>query len=408
MEDIKYIDEDIANSRYNMLVFDLNTPRFADFLLAFAEVIRPKYFKSESSYDFNVRDVVGMACCSDRLRFNFKLTYNENINAYEFKSIYRDYDGRLGVYSRNSHLSGIQCGKTNEECVKLIAKTIKQMSYCKFVYDVILGFTNAALAEINVKFDEMRRKNNGKLVINKVVNNHKYTEFSKKLAINNVVLEFRSGYEDYDNAIAKRYNANRQYAYLTVQYSYDKGKAKSFSCRYDLNKNRYANDLNFVLNKINFNKEFSDTWKADNKNPSVFRGFKIGDVVNIYNLLINNKNAIKKMDDEVKKEYIIPNQGLNPIELEVVKQFQQEIQDITKKYTRELLDLRNNLAYLIKDAKKNAINKMEEVNVKVLEKYWDEVKKRNKILSDSGCNYQLSEVVPASLLQSKKSISYFD
>ena len=408
MEDIKYINEDIANSRYNMLVFDLNTPRFADFLLAFAEVIRPKYFKSESSYYFNVRDVVGMACCTDRLRFNFSLTYNEKINAYEFKSIYRDYDGKLGVYARNSHLSGIQCNKTNEECVKLIAKTIKRMSYCKFVYDIIIGFTNVALAEINAKFDEMRRNNNGKLVTNKVTNNRKCTEFSKKLVINNAVLEFRSGYEDYDNARAKRHYANRPYAYLIVQYSYDNGEAKSFSCNYNLDKNRYSNDLNFILNKINVNKEFSDTWKADNKNTSVFRGFKICDVVNIYNLLINNKNAINKMSDEVKKEYIIPNQGLNPIELEVVKQFQQEIQDFTKKYTRELLDLRNNLADLIKEAKKNAINKMEEVNVKVLEKYWDEVKKRNKILTDSGCNYKLSEVVPASLLQSKKSISYFD
>lgn len=385
MENIDYIDEALAKEKSDMIVFDFNTPKAADFLTALANVLTYRYTSVNEDAE-RARRVVGASCRTRRLAYNF--------NADKFKdggAIYRDYDGKLLVYAPRSRYKGIQynCSRTNEECVKIVAKTIKQMTYNKFVYDRLVALTNEVLPEIEAKFDEMRSANNGKLVSNKGYK----AEFNKMVYIDNASLEFIVGYGniDYERSIYK-------YVGLNIKYTVGKNDAKRVYIKYDPFNKWYNVDLSEVLDKLDFNDEFKKAWNAKNTGPSIFNGFTIGDTYNIYCLLADKKLAIKKMDDKVKKEYISNGQGLNPLELEMFKQFNIELNEKATKLSHELADIRKGLVKTVKDVRDKAHEEMESANEKAIAEIDKTINEYNTMLEASGCSLRLSKKTPNGLL----------
>ena len=392
MEDIKYLDEKTAaNNKQDMIVFDLNTPRFADFLLAFSDVLHSSYTDTATDKDVIAREVIGGACYSQRLRCNFNLKYIHNTKKYEFRSIYRDFDGKLVIYVPGSNYNGIQYNRSNDDSVKLIAKYIKQFSYNKFVYDKLLDFTDKSMAEINAKFDEMRRKNNGKLISND--HNFNYTVFRKKLKIKNAILEFLVGHESESNPYRRPY----QYFQLIVKYNVDKDKKKDFTVRYNPVKKRYSPYLSQILDTLKFddefNNEFNDEWSSENTKSSVFPGFTIGEVKDIYDLMAYKNNVTKNMD-----KYIDCGYGLSPVELEIYKQFNAELSESVNKSLDEMTNAYKRLEQKVDDVKIKANDEMLAMKAKAIEEFQNNVKKYNAMLSESGCNLQLSREIPDELL----------
>ena len=397
MEDINYIDEKIANDTANMVTFNLNTPKFANFLNSFANVLTYKY-RHKNDAKAIAHNIIRLTCKSKRMSFNFNTNYAAANNGCY--SIYLNYDGKLVVYLPESSRYGIRHNKTNEDSIKLVANTIKQLSLSKFNYDLVVEFTNTALAEIDAEVEDMRSKNNGKLVV-KAGND---AVFSRQLVINNAVIEFVVCYENY-SILNERYNGSSyKYAFLTVKYNpkndvQESGVVTAYPIfKYNLGLKCYDLDLSNVLSKLDFGDHFKNEWNAKNTRPSVFDGFTVGEVYNIYCLIANKKNAVKQMSDEVKKEYISNDKGLNPIESEVIKQLQREMTDIKDATVKEMKDLHQGLLKKLVDTKNKIQEEIVATNNRVVEKYKDEIRKRNKILAESNSNFKLSEEVPEQLL----------
>lgn len=399
MKDIKYIEEKFANDTCDMLTFDLNSPKFADFLIAFANIFADKYdsqYNTDPIYhidsDVVARNIVAGTCKNSRLCCNFNSKYFRMTGSYQFRSsIYLNYDGKLVIYVPDSYYNGIQCSKTNEECVKLIAKTIKQLTLNKLKYDRLLKFTNEAFTEINAMFDEMCSKNDGDLVPNTKDNT---TEFSKTLNINNAKLELLVKYSHKERCkIALLYITN------TSKNTNSKLYANKCAIKYNLTDNRYSDNLSLVLDRLDFGDENKE-WNAENKSPSIFKGFTIGDAYNIYCLLADKKSAIKKISDEVKKEYIIPNLGINPVELELYKQFAKELKSSADKKAETLDKERYNLLEMVKHAKDKASREMKNKSEKLIREYEREIKKYNNMLAKNGSKLRVSTGVPDSLMPS--------
>ena len=398
MENIKYINEDIANSRKDLLVFDLNTSRSADFLASFAEVLHSRCINTTTDSDVIAREIVGNTCSyEDELCYNFNAKYNSDTKKFEFNSIYRDYDGKLVVYTPNSANYGIQYNKTNEECIKFIAKMVKQLSYYKFVYDSIIEFTNKALIEIDAETKDMRNKNNGELVSNYCFN---YTVFTKRLTLKNAILDFIVGYE-HRNAVSK-YRDPIQYFQLNVNYtSGNRNKEKVFTIRYDLDEKRYSDYLSKFLDTLELDDEFNNEWNSQNTKPSVFSGFTIGETKDIYDLLIDKNTAIRNMSTDVKNKYINSGIGLSPVELEVYKQLKNELSENVNKAINDLNNTYKNLRQIIKDTKNKANEEMSSKYNEAIENFKNNVNKYNDILAENGCSLSLSDEIPNELLSHK-------
>ena len=399
MKNISYLDAKYANDTFDMLTFDLNSPKFADFLIAFADIFADKFdgqYNTDPIYHIDsddvARNIVAGTCSNKRLCCNFNSKYFRMSDSYQFSgSIYLNYDGKLVVYAPDSYYNGIQCNKTNEECVKLIAKTIKQLILNKLKYDRLLKFTNEALTEINAMFDEMCSKNDGDLVPNTKDNT---TEFSKTLNINNAKLELLVKYSH-----KERYKIALLFITNTSKNTNSKLYANKCSIKYNLTDNRYSDNLSLVLDRLDFGDENKE-WNADNKSPSIFKGFTIGEVYNIYCLLADKKSAIKKMSDEVKKEYIIPNLGINPVELELYKQFAKELKSSADKKAETLYKERYNLLEMVEHAKDKAAREMKNKSEKLIREYEREIKKYNNMLAKNGSKLRVSTGVPDSLMPS--------
>ena len=398
MENIKYINEDIANSRKDLLLFDLNTSRSADFLAAFAEVLHSRCINTTTDSDVIAREIVGNTCSyEDELCYNFNAKYNSDTKKFEFNSIYRDYDGKLVVYTPNSANYGIQYNKTNEECIKFIAKMVKQLSYYKFVYDRIIEFTNKALIEIDAETKDMRSKNNGELVSNYCCN---YTVFTKRLTLKNAILDFIVGYE-HRNAVSK-YRDPIKYFQLNVNYtSGNRNKEKVFTIRYDLDEKRYSDYLSKFLDTLELDDEFNNEWNSQNTKPSVFPGFTIGETKDIYDLLIDKNTAIRNMSADVKNKYIDCSYGLSPVELEVYKQLKNELSENVNKAINDLNNTYKNLRQIIKDTKNKANEEMSSKYNEAIENFKNNVNKYNDILAENGCGLSLSDEIPNELLSHK-------
>lgn len=415
MENIKYINEDIANSRKDLLVFDLNTSRSADFLAAFAEVLHSRCINTTTDSDVIAREIVGNTCSyEDELCYNFNAKYNSDIKKFEFNSIYRDYDGKLVVYTPNSANYGIQCNKTNEECIKFIAKMVKQLSYCKFVYDRIIEFTNKALTEIDAAVEDMRSRNNGELVSNycydytvftkklTFVSDYccDYTVFNKRLTLKNAILDFIVGYE-HRNATSK-YRDPIQYFQLNVNYtSGNRNQENVFTIKYNPDKKRYSGYLSEFLNTLELDDEFNNEWNSENTKPSVFSGFTIGETKDIYDLLIDKNTAIRNMSTDVKNKYINSGIGLSPVELEVYKQLKNELSENVNKAINDLNNTYKNLRQMIKDTKNKANEEMSSKYNEAIENFKNNVNKYNDILAENGCGLSLSDEIPNELLSHK-------
>lgn len=387
MENISYLNKKNAYDRDNILKFDFDSPKFADFLVAFSEVLNTVALNFITDDDIIMRGMVGRALNANRLLFNFKDKFNGISKEPFANSIYRDFDNKLIVYTPSSSTYGIQFGKTKEEYTKYIANAIKKLSLIKFNYDCLIKFTNEAISEINAKFDEIRSKNNGELVFNTA---YKSTEFNKKLNINNAELKFIYGYGNVHNECYK-------YSYLSIWLNCEKQYKISYKYNYS-SKGRYETDLCKILSKLDFGDGFKNEWNAENKGPSVFNGFTVGEVYNIYCLMADKKNAIKKMDKAVKDEYITDDQGLDPLSIEIYKQMQHELANIANKLSNEQKDLHTSLCKMILDTKKKASKEMAAKNDEVIRKYKDEIKKCNKLLADRGLNATLPEEIPDELM----------
>ena len=106
------------------------------------------------------------------------------------------------------------------------------------------------------------------------------------------------------------------------------------------------------------------------------------------------------MSDEVKKEYIIPNLGINPVELELYKQFAKELKSSADKKAEILYKERYNLLEMVEHAKDKASREMKNKSEKLIREYEREIKKYNKTLEKSGSKLRVSGGIPDSLFPS--------
>ena len=290
MENINYLNDKISYDRDNILKFDFDTLKFADFLIAFSDVLNTVAADFINDEDVIMRGLVGHAVNPKRLIYNFSTRYKGTSKEPFANSIYRDFDNKLVVYKNHSSTHGIQFGKTKEEYTKYIANIIKKLSFIKYNYDCLHKFTNEALAEFKEQLEDMCRKNGGKLVPNSVT---KETVFRKKITINNAMLEFVEVYGN--DSTNKNLNEYRHYSYLSIKFNSGKhdGMRTAINYKSDLTVGRYSHDVCRFLDKLDFGDGFKNEWNAENKGPSIFGGFTVGEVYNIYCLMADKKNAIK-------------------------------------------------------------------------------------------------------------------